>query len=138
MSSLLVHALSLLTILFSHFTFYSLIFFLFVYLLCFLCFLFLYLSMFPVIPPCFFFLFCTTEAFFILPTVMRFTILPLNHFWPVVGVLPRLPIGLLATQPPPLSCAGHVTLHSQIKVVLFCFLASRGILIRIRVGLLSY
>ena len=137
MSSLLVHALSLLTILFSHFTFYSLIFFLFVYLLCFLCFLFLCFSMFPVVPPCFCLL-CTAEAFFILPAVMRFTILPLNHFWPVVGVLPRLPIGLLATQPPPLPFAGRVTLHSQKKVVLFCFLASRGIPIRIRVGLLSY
>ena len=119
---------SLSTLLFSFFLFIFSAFFVF-YFSIFLCFLLFLLV---------FFLLCTAEAFFILPTVMRFTILPLNHFWPVVSVLPRLPIGLLATQPPPLSCAGHVTLHSQIKVVLFCFLASRGILIRIRVGLLSY
>ena len=29
-------------------------------------------------------------------------ILSLNSFWPVVGVLPGLPIGLLTVQPPPL------------------------------------
>ena len=36
------------------------------------------------------------QDLFILPAMIIFTILPLNYFSPVVGVLPRLPIGLLA------------------------------------------
>ena len=60
-----------------------------------------------------------------LSVVTRFTILPLNYFWPIVGVLLGLPTSLLAVQPPPLPCVVCAMLPSQTKVVLFCFLASR-------------
>ena len=94
----------------------------------------------------FFYVSCYSSFFFtvhgydlcILPIVIKFTILPLNHFWLVMGVLHGLPTGLLATQQPPLPCAGCATLHSQKKVILFCFLASRGILIQIKARFLSY
>ena len=52
---------------------------------------------------------------------MSFTVLPLNYFWPSVGVLPRPPIGLPAAQPSPLPCAGHATFHSQTKEFFFFF-----------------
>ena len=74
------------------------------------------------------------QGLFILPTVIRFTVLSLNYFWSGVDVLPRPPISLLAAQPPPLLCAGCATFHSQTKGVLFYFLAFHGILIQIRVG----
>ena len=67
-----------------------------------------------------------------------FTILPLNHFCPGIGVLPKPPIGLSAAQPSPLTCASRATSHSQIKESHFVFFAHHGIPIRIRVGILSY
>ena len=118
---------------FSHFTLYSLIFSLFVYPLSvffvfFLCFLpFLLLAVY----------YTRLRPFYIAYHDKIYHFTP-NHFWPIVGVLPGLPTSLLAAQPPPLPCASRDTLHSQTKVVLFCFLASRGIPIPIRVGLLSY
>ena len=65
---------------------------------------------------------------------MRFTVLPLNYFWPGVGVLPDLPIGLLAAQSSPLLCVDYATFHSQKKGVLFYFLSLHSIPIQIRVG----
>ena len=103
-SSLLVHALS--HLLFSHFSSYSLVFFLsFACPLCF-SFYFLFLStslfflVFFVLPPLLFTV--HNQGFYILSAVIRFTILPFNCFWPVMGVLPWPPIGLLAAQPSPL------------------------------------
>ena len=55
-----------------------------------------------------------------------------------MGVLPKLPIDMLAAQPPPLPYVGRTALHSQTKVVLFYFLASLGILILVRAEFLSY
>ena len=132
MSSLLVHALSLLTLLFSHFTFYSLIFFLFVYLPFFLC----YLSIFFYVSCYSSFLLFTVhgKGFFILLAMIRFTVLPLNYFWPIVGVHPGLPTGLLAAQPPPLPCTSCAIFHSQTKGVLFYFLVFRRIPIQLRAG----
>ena len=132
MSSLLVHALLLLTLLFSHFTFYSLIFFLFVYLPFFLCYLsiFFYVSCYSS-----FLLFpMHGKGFFILLAMIRFTVLPLNYFWPIVGVHPGLPTGLLAAQPPPLPCTSCAIFHSQTKGVLFYFLVFRRIPIQLRAG----
>ena len=63
---------------------------------------------------------------------------PFNCFWLVVGVLLGLPIGLPVAQPPPLYCVGCATPHSQTKVVFFCFLLSFGVSIRIRVNPLPY
>ena len=102
-SSLLVHALS--HLLFSHFSSYSLGFFLLLVLFVFpFSFLFLSTSLFFlvffVLPPLLFTV--HNQGFYILSAVIRFTILPLNCFWPVMGVLPWPPIGLLAAQPSPL------------------------------------
>ena len=105
--------------------------FFFVYLVCFLCFLFL---------PFFYVSCCSSlllftvhdKGFFILSAMIRFTVLPLKYFWPIVGIFLGLPISLLAAQPPPLPCAGYAMFHSQTKRVLFYFLAFRGIPIRIR------
>ena len=48
---------------------------------------------------------------------------PINYFGPVMGALPRFPIGLLAVQPPPLHRIGRAIPHSQTKVVfVFVFL----------------
>ena len=44
--------------------------------------------------------------------------LPINHFWPIVDVLPRLPTGL----PLPLHCVGCTTPHSWTKRFWFCLL----------------
>ena len=61
--------------------------------------------------------------------------LPLNCFWLVVSVLPRLPTSLLTAQPLPLHYVGCTTPDSQTKVVLFCLLHLFvfNTLIRIRV-----
>ena len=63
---------------------------------------------------------------------------PFNPFWPIMGVLPRLPIGLPTTQPPPLYYVSCAKPHSQTKVVFFCFLLYFGVSIWIRVNPLSY
>ena len=47
-------------------------------------------------------LYCSQLLLFILSTMVGFIILPLNYFWLFMGVLLRLSIGLLATQPLPL------------------------------------
>ena len=73
------------------------------------------------LPPSSSSLLCTTNAFFILPTVMGFTILPLNYFWSGVSVLPGPPTGLLAAQPTPLPYVGYTTSHSQKKGVFVLF-----------------
>ena len=65
-----------------------------------------------------------SEGLFILPSVMSFTVLPLNYFWPDVGVHPRPPIGLSAAQPSSLLCASRATFHSQTKEFCFVFLLS--------------
>ena len=124
---------------FSHFTSYFLIFFLFVYPLCFsllsislffLCFLLFFLVL-PLL------LIMHNQGLFILLAMIRFTILPLNCFQPIVGVLPRSPTGLLAAQPPPLPCAGCAMFHFQTKGVLFYLLVFRSIPIQIRVWVFS-
>ena len=133
--SLLVHALS-------HPYFLTSLFILFV----FLCFPFsfpfpysLYFSLFFVVLSCYFshlFLFiaclsppllCTAKPFFILLAMISFIFLPLNYFWPGMGVLLGPPTGLLAAQPAPLPCAGwwwlrHVPFPN--KRVLFLFSCS--------------
>ena len=74
---------------------------------------------------------------FILPAMMGFSILPLNHFCLSVGVLPDHP----------LVCQLHSHHHLPVLVmphpitkqrVLFCLLAHRGIHIRIKVGIFSH
>ena len=62
----------------------------------------------------------------------------LNYFWPIVGVLPRLPIGLLVVQLPPLHRVGRAMPHSQTKVVFVFAFYFPCTFIRIRVGFLSY
>ena len=57
--------------------------------------------------------------------------LPINCFWPVGIVFPRLPTGQLAAQLPPLHCVSCATPYSQTKVIF-------ETPIRIRVGLLPY
>ena len=135
MSSLSMHALSLLTLLFSHFTFYFLIFFLFClsslfYLLSispfFLCFLLFLLVVVHRAQLRLFYTACHDKIY-------RFT--P-KYFWPVMGVLPKLPTSLLADQPPPLPCASCAMFHSQTKGVLFYFLTFCGI--SIGLSILSY
>ena len=65
----------------------------------------------------------TTIAFYNACCDKIFPFLPLNHFWLIVGILPRLLIGLLAIQTPPLHYVGCTMPHSQTKVVLFCLLS---------------
>ena len=132
-SSLLVHALSqscFLTSLFIHSVFlYSPFPFLFLYSLYSSLFFFLaiFLTCFSLLFACpsLFLLLLTINilGLFILPTMKSFTVLPLNYFWPGVGVLPRPPTDLLVAQPSPLHCAGCTTFHSQTKsfVLFFCF-----------------
>ena len=69
--------------------------------------------------------------------------LPLNRFWLVVGILPRLPTSLPAAQPLPIHCIGYTTPYSQTKMAwlglscllpLFVFTT----FIWIRVNLLPY
>ena len=50
-----------------------------------------------------------------------FTVLPFNCFCPGIGVLPKPPVGMLATQPSPLTCADHATFHSLTKEFYFVF-----------------
>ena len=66
-------------------------------------------------------LLCTSKVF-----------LPLNCFCPSIGVLPKPPTSLSATQLSPLPYVGRATFHSHSKEFFF-FLALRGIPIRIRV-----
>ena len=131
MSSQLVHALSLL--------FFSLHFLLSYFLS------FCLSSLFPLfsISLFFFYVSCYSsfllftvhgKGFFILLAMIRFTVLPLNYFWPIVGVHPGLPTGLLAAQPPPLPCTSCAIFHSQTKGVLFYFLVFRRIPIQLRAG----
>ena len=47
-------------------------------------------------------LYCSQLLLFILSTMVGFIILPLNYFWLLMGVLLRMSIDLLATQPLPL------------------------------------
>ena len=54
--------------------------------------------------------------------------LPLNCFWLLMGILPRLPTSLLAAQYHCSECVGCTTLHSQTKLLVlfltslyFCF-----------------
>ena len=61
---------------------------------------------------------------FTMPAMMGFTVLPLNYFCPGMGVLPRPPTGLSATQPSPLPYVSHATFHSQTKECCFVFLLS--------------
>ena len=65
-----------------------------------------------------------SQGIFILPIMMGFTMLPLNYFCPGMGVLPKPPTGLSATQPSPLPCTGCAMFHSQIKEWCFVFLLS--------------
>ena len=133
-SSLLVHALSqscFLTSLFIHSVFlYSPFPFLFLYSLYSSLFFFLaiFLTCFSLLFACLslFLLLLTVNilGLFILPTMKSFTILPLNYFWPGVGVLPKLLTSLLATQPSPLPYSGRATFHSQTKEFCFVFLLS--------------
>ena len=104
------------------------LFFFFLFFFCFALFSF-FLSVFSIslvyrfsLP--FFFLFSAMHIYdllYCLP-LQDLSFSPLNHFWPFVGVLPRLLTGLLVAQPPPLHCVGCATPHPQTKVVLFCFL----------------
>ena len=133
-SSLLVHALShfcFLTSLFIHSVFlYSPFPFLFLYSLYSSLFFFLpiFLTCFSLLSTCLslFLLLLTVNilGLFILPTVKNFIILPLNYFWPGVGVLPRLPTGLLVAQSSPLPYTGRAMFHSQTKEFCFVFLLS--------------
>ena len=130
----MVHALShsrFLTSLFIHFVFlYSPFPFLFLYSLYSSLFFFLaiFLTCFSLLFACLslFLLLLTVNilGLFILPTMKSFTILPLNYFWPGVGVLPRPPTSLSVAQPSPLPYAGRATFHSQTKEFCFVFLLS--------------
>ena len=64
--------------------------------------------------------------------------LPLNYFWPVMGVLPEMPTCLLAVQPLPLYHVGRAMPHSQTKVVFVFVFYFPCTLIRIRAVFLSY
>ena len=140
-SSLLVHAP--ITLLLLHFTFYPFcfsilsIFFLIpifpIFFLIFRCFLSCYFSHLfflalclplVVLPPLVAIVHYAQRRPFILPSVMSFTVLPLNYFCPDVGVHPRPPIGLSAAQPSSLLCASRATFHSQTKEFCFVFLLS--------------
>ena len=72
----------------------------------------------------FFFLALSLILAVVLPsfTIHNYCLLPLNCFWLVVGILPRLPTGLPIAQPLPLHCVGCATPHSQTKNGLFYLL----------------
>ena len=59
---------------------------------------------------------------FILPLWQGLPFLPINYYWPIVGVLLGLPTGLSVTQPPPLPCVFRTMPHSLTKVVFVLFL----------------
>ena len=126
MCNLLMHAsipsihFSSLSLGFLYFSFSSL-FSLFCFLSFYLSLLFLFLFIIFAIVPLPFSLF-TTIAFYNACCDKIFPFLPLNHFWLIVGILPRLLTGLLAIQTPPLHYVGCTMPHSQTKVVLFCLL----------------
>ena len=117
-SSLLMHAFTPITHIFHPHSWFSI----FLSLTCFSLFSLFSFSLFPFfgsfLCSC---LLCTSMALLYYLPWQDLPLLPLNHFWPIVGVLPRLHIGLLVAQPLPLHCVGCATPYSQTKVVLFCF-----------------
>ena len=82
-----------------------------------------FLSYYPCFLPLFFFFFFppffTIHGYGLLYclSLQDLPFLPLNRFWLIVGVLPRLPTGLLAAQPLPLHCVGYTTPYSETKKV---------------------
>ena len=95
MGSKLMHASILITHAFLWFVVFSFLFSLIFLVLP----LFLFMIM---IPPLLMILYCSQLPPFILSAMMGFTILPLNRFWLLMVVIPRLPTGLPVTQPLPL------------------------------------
>ena len=110
--SLLVHAFTPITHIFLPYSWFS-IFFSFSYL-------FSLFSFFTHCCCCC--LLCTSMVFLYCLHWQDLPFLPINCFWPIVGVLPKLPTSLLAAQPPLLHYVGRATPYSQTKVILFCVL----------------
>ena len=125
---MIYHTLFFLTLLFFILciSLYLLFSFLFLYFLhsslFFRCFLSCYFShLFLLTPYSCLFLYCAQLRPFYIAYRIIFTGLPLNYFWPSVGVLTRPPTSLLAAQPSPLPCTRYGTFHSQTKE--FCFIS---------------